>query len=402
MNTEIEQHVKECHTCQETKSQTKQNKKKGNNYIMVIIDHFTRWMELYALKRMEAIEVAEKSLEFTCRHGSLLKILSDQGTNYQSELLNELYEILDIEKLRTTPYHPECDGLSERSNRTNEMALTMLVNEGMDNWDELLPQIQLAYNSSVNKTTNCSSFEVMDGGQPRLPLDLFLPEMKVDLQLTPGKYAENVRNSLETAFRLVKTNIDTKVLKNKIIYDRRARAAKYKVGDNVMLLEEAVKKGTSNKLRKKWKGPYKVIEIDNSGHTVKIKPISKNGRSLRVNNSKLKTYFKVIEHQQTSQDIIKIELDSTKDDINQLGSDAPKSLEKSIKKFKKSVEFEMPRNINKKSRNIYKKKNKSVSFIPKSIKQPKDPRIKITNAKINEENSGNIQKVSQVNNYRKK
>ena len=62
----------------------------------------------------------------------------------------------------------------------------------------------------------------------------------------------------------------------------------------------------------------------------------------------------------------------------------------------------MPRNINKKSRNIYKKKNKSVSFIPKSIKQPKDPRIKITNAKINEENSGNIQKVSQVNNYRKK
>jgi transposase InsO family protein len=161
MNTVIEQHVKECHTCQETKSQTKQNKKKGNNYIMVIIDHFTRWMELYALKRMEAIEVAEKSLEFTCRHGSLLKILSDQGTNYQSELLNELYEILDIEKLRTTPYHPECDGLSERSNRTNEMALTMLVNEGMDNWDELLPQIQLAYNSSVNKTTNCSPFELM-------------------------------------------------------------------------------------------------------------------------------------------------------------------------------------------------------------------------------------------------
>ena len=129
------------------------------------------------------------------------------------------------------------------------MALTMLVNESMDNWDELLPQIQLAYNSSVNKTTNCSPFELMYGRQPRLP------EMKVDLQLTPGKYAENARNSLETAFRLVKTNTDTKVLKNKIIYDRRARAAKYKVGDDVMLLKEAVTKGTSNKLRKKLKGP---------------------------------------------------------------------------------------------------------------------------------------------------
>ena len=57
-------------------------------------------------------------------------------------------------------------------------------------------------------------------------------------------------------------------MKNKIIYDRRVRAANYKIGDNVMLLDEAIKKGTSNKLRKKWKGAYKVLEIDNSGHTV--------------------------------------------------------------------------------------------------------------------------------------
>ena len=112
--------------------------KKGNNYVMFIIDHFTRWMELFALKTMEAVEVAEKLLEFTCRHESPLKILSDQGTNYPSELLNELYEILDIEKLRTTPYHPECDGLSERSSRTNKMVLTTLVNERIDIWDELL------------------------------------------------------------------------------------------------------------------------------------------------------------------------------------------------------------------------------------------------------------------------
>ena len=95
----------------------------------------------------------------------------------------------------------------------------------------------------------------MYGRQPRLPLDLFSPEMKVDLQLTPGKYADNVRNSLETAFRLVKTNIDTKVLKNIIIYDRKARAAKYKVGDYVMLLEEAVKKRNFQQIKKKVERP---------------------------------------------------------------------------------------------------------------------------------------------------
>ena len=429
MNIDIEQHIKECHTCQETKPPSRYNQaelkpitskkplelvttdimgklnttKKGNNYIMVIIDHFTRWMELFALNTMEAIEVAEKLLEFTCRHGSPLKILSDQGTNYQSELLNELYEILDIEKLKTTPYHPECDGLSERSNRTNKMALTTLVNGRMDNWDELLPQIQLAYNSSVNKTTNCSPFELMYGRQPRLPLDLFIPEMKVDFQLAPGQYAECVKSSLETGFRLVKKNIDTKVIKNKIIYDRRARAAKYKIGDNVMLLDEAIKKGTLNKLRKKWKGPYKVLEIDNSGRTIEVKPILKNGRSLRVNICKLKTYFKTIEYLNTPpQNIIKIEPDSTLDESNQLESNSPETLKKSIHKFKNSKKIQLAEKINKKSRTFYKKKNKSASVVPKSIKQSKDPSTKISNSNINEENLSDIQRVSQDNDYRRK
>ena len=147
--------------------------------------------------------------------------------------------------------------------------------------------------------------------------------------MTPGQYAESVQISLETAFRLVKKNIDTKVMKNKIIYDRRARAAKYKIGDNVMLLDEAIKKGTSNKLRKKWKGPYKVLEIDDSGHTVKVKPILKNGRSVRVNICKLKTYFKTIEHLNTpSQNIIKIEPDSTLDESNHLESNSPETSKK--------------------------------------------------------------------------
>ena len=186
----------------------------------------------------------------------------------------------------------------------------------------------------------------MLGVQDRLTILLLLP--KVDFQLTPGQYAENVQSSLETAFRLVKKNIDTKVMKNKIIYDRRARAAKYKIGDNVMLLDEAIKKGTLNKLRKKWKGPYKVLEIDNSGRTIEVKPILKNGRSLRVNICKLKTYFKTIEYLNTPpQNIIKIEPDSTQDENLQLESNSPETLKKSIHKFKKSKKIQLVEKINK-------------------------------------------------------
>jgi hypothetical protein len=76
---------------------TKEEKK----YIKIICDHFTKWIELYALKTMEAVEVASKISLFVCRSGVPDKIITDKGTNYESNLISELYEVLDIEKART-------------------------------------------------------------------------------------------------------------------------------------------------------------------------------------------------------------------------------------------------------------------------------------------------------------
>ena len=206
--------------------------------------------------------------------------------------MSEVYEVLDIEKSRTTPYNPRCDGLSERGNRTNKDALSKLVNEKMDNWDEFLPFVQFAYNTSVNATTKCTPFEMMYGRKPRLPLDLLLPEVKVDLQLDPENYAQNLKSTLQEAYKLAEINRDSRDDKEKINYDRKSRAAKYQIGDLGLLLDEAKKKGVSNKFRKKWKGPYSVIEVNETGQVVKIKPAKNNGRSIYVNISKLKTYYK--------------------------------------------------------------------------------------------------------------
>ena len=253
--------------------------KEENKYIMIICDHFTKWIELYALKTMEAVEVASKISSFVCRHGVPDKIITDQGTNYQSNLISELYEVLDIEKARTSPYHPESDGLSERGNRTNKAALTALVNEKQDNWDVMLPFIQFAYNSSVHATTRCTPFELMYGRQPRIPLDLLIPEAKIELDIDPEEYASNLRHALVDAYRLVKKNRDMRMTKEKINYDRRVRAANYKVGDKVLLLNEAKKAGISNKFRKSWIGPYEIIEKNENNVNYKIKPVKRNGRS---------------------------------------------------------------------------------------------------------------------------
>ena len=81
-----------------------------------------------------------------CVFGMSDSLLSDQGRNYQSLLLEAVYELLDIKRLRTTPYHPECDGVSERFMRTLKAMLASLVDQWQSNWDLMLPQLAFAYN----------------------------------------------------------------------------------------------------------------------------------------------------------------------------------------------------------------------------------------------------------------
>ena len=92
---------------------------RGNKFVLVVTDYFTKWTESYAIPNQEATTVAEKLVsEFVCRFGVPREIHSDQGTNFESKVMTEVCKLLDIEKTRTTPLHPQSDGQVERYNRT--------------------------------------------------------------------------------------------------------------------------------------------------------------------------------------------------------------------------------------------------------------------------------------------
>ena len=90
----------------------------GNRYVLVICDYATRYPEAVALKSIDAENVAEELVKLFSRVGIPRKILTDQGSNFTSKLLAEMYHLLHIKALRTSPYHPQCDGLVERFNKT--------------------------------------------------------------------------------------------------------------------------------------------------------------------------------------------------------------------------------------------------------------------------------------------
>ena len=87
---------------------------RGNKFILVVTDYFTKWTESYPILSQEASTVAEKLVgEFICRFGVPREIHSDPGTNCESKVMSEVCKLLDIEKMRTTPQQPQSDGQVE-------------------------------------------------------------------------------------------------------------------------------------------------------------------------------------------------------------------------------------------------------------------------------------------------
>ena len=80
---------------------------RGNKYVAVVVDMYTKWPEAYALPNQEADN-------FVCRFGCPRGVLSDQGRNFESRLFRGLCDLIKSVKQRTTPYHPQCDGGAEQ------------------------------------------------------------------------------------------------------------------------------------------------------------------------------------------------------------------------------------------------------------------------------------------------
>jgi transposase InsO family protein len=120
--------------------------------------------------------VAPRLLEYICRYGIPTRLLSDQGAEFESNLLQRLYQNMALRKIRTAPYHPRSDGCTERFNRTLIQMLRCFA-DGETDWDCLLPPLLFAYRSAVHNTTGFSPYQMLYGRMPILPGHLVIGEL---------------------------------------------------------------------------------------------------------------------------------------------------------------------------------------------------------------------------------
>jgi transposase InsO family protein len=231
---------------------------RGNSYILVVADYFTRYTEAYAIPNQEASTVANKLVdEFFFRFSPPEQLHSDQGRNFESTIIAEVCKLLGVKKSRTTPYHPQSDGLVERFNRTLLDMLATAVRDRPFEWEMHLRRLCLAYNTSIHPTTGFSPFYLMYGRQARLPVDIMLGTATPPASPIP-QYVANLHTSLCTAYEYVRTQMKHKLEQQKDRYDTRTHGKPFQSGDLVWLHNPTVARGQSKKLHQPWTGPYKI------------------------------------------------------------------------------------------------------------------------------------------------
>ena len=196
----------------------------GYEYILVIIDHFTRFAQAYATKNKSAQTAADRLFnDFVLRFGFPAKILHDQGREFENKLFHRLEKLSGVTRLRTTPYHPQGNGKVERFNRTLLQMLRTLPESKKHKWKDSLNKVVHAYNATRNDATGFSPFYLLFGRSPRLPVDLMFGLPREETGMNHSEYTEKWKVAMKEAYELARQNISKSVGDAKKQYDRKIR-----------------------------------------------------------------------------------------------------------------------------------------------------------------------------------
>ncbi|KAG1936368.1 gag-pol fusion protein [Pimephales promelas] len=183
--------------------------------------------------------------------------LVDEEYIVKKGILYQVYKLLGIRAIKTTPYHPQTDGLVERFNQTLKSMLRKFVSKSGSDWDQWLPYLLFAYREVPQASTGFSPFELLYGRQVRGPLDLLKEKWEgpKDGMCSVVQYVVQMRERLEEMTSLAQENIRRAQQTQKVWYDKRARERSFEPGQKVLLLLPT----SENKLLAKWHGPYEVL-----------------------------------------------------------------------------------------------------------------------------------------------
>ena len=263
---------------------------KGYCYILTCIDAFTRFLIATPLPDKSAITVAEALVkEVFCKLGCSRQLVSDLGTEFQNEVIQQLCHMLEINQLRTTSYRPATNGRNERVHRSLNSLMAKLVSDSQRNWVQHLPACVMAYNVSKHESTSYSPYFLMHGREAICPLDMVVNTPFADVPSNRNQYADELVERLKDAFRLVHAHTGAQAERMKRNYDANVRTAKFEVEQLVWYYYPRRYQGRSPKWSRFYTGPFRIEQrLNDVNFIIKKTPSSKG---IVVHVDKLRAYY---------------------------------------------------------------------------------------------------------------
>lgn len=262
--------------------------KNGYEYILVVMDHFTRFAQAYATRNKSAKTVVQHVFgDFALKFGFSEKIHHDMGREFENHLMDQLQEVCGVRGSHTTPYHPMGNGQVERFNRTLLSMLRTLSDTKKADWKRSLSKVVHAYNCTRSEATGFSPYYLLFGRSPRLPIDLMFNLQVTEKQQSYAEYVANWQTRIQEAYDITSKTARKEALRGKKYYDKKIHGIELLPGNRV-LLRNLSERGGPGKLRSHWEDcVYTVISRKSpDGPVYEIRP-EKGGQSRVVHRNLL-------------------------------------------------------------------------------------------------------------------
>ena len=297
MSNDIREYVRGCKICQQDKSLTQEpggklkpisvpegawdhvtadrivslpKTKQGHTAILVVVDKLTKMTHFAPCKNEStAKDIAKLFVDKVWKlHGLPLRLTTDRGPEFANRFIAAVCELVGTMHSKSTAYHPQTDGQTERMNKVLEDFIRHYISPQQNDWDELLPLAEFAINNAYQESTGNTPFFLNFGRHPRIPTD-------ANLAKKPSKdpAATNYIGDVEKALAKAKKCLEAAQQRQRKYADQHRTERRFQVGDVVWLNSRNItlKSGGVRKFLPLWLGPYAVLaKISDVNYTLEL------------------------------------------------------------------------------------------------------------------------------------
>ena len=237
----------------------------GHKYVLTAIDRLTHWPEMVPLMDKRAETVADAFFEnILCRHGTPAVVVSDNGTEFDG-VFDVLARKYGVKRIRTSPYHPQANGIVERLHGYMRGSLAAMSTADQAQWHRLLPVTAFSYRATPVGRLGLTPFFLMHGREPVLPGELRAASGSTS-PVETSQFVSTLQRRLGLAYSRAR-ELEIQEKSQRLMQAEYVPDIQFAVGDKVLLHRRVVDPADSHKLTPRWV-PQVVIGADHPSYAV--------------------------------------------------------------------------------------------------------------------------------------